>query len=678
MSNSMELTPARILDALGHITPFSYIDRELRRELAGVVTARLYRSSETIVEQGGDDRILFVLVDGEVGIFDVSVSPAKYNGFIGPMSYFGERAPLFHEERKRSIIAQSDTTCLLIDEATLLDIIARSKTFSHALARNLRERQGLFEKLEQFRTAVSEGAARGVLDFEELLELYRKLLPALHPKLGSTDLDINAWHYAIRRLPANVTQIHVALLSRSLPILFKNAAEIAPAIAAPGRRRATWALSPAKNLVLVRDVDSDVTDFITCLCLHAHESRKLRRRVRSPHVLAEIKRAIDSGAKACHDCIKALPLNEDEKEGLLRIWPEDLLPRLYDILLHHEDYAIFVDKALSDYNADASERWTEQIRRAATALVGDIDDPALEVDIISSNTHSVVNCLSPYLRKRAADILAWGEKHEGEIDAGLKDLNDRLYAHARRYLQAHPEEQAERERMDREHGIITLEETEFTGLQVDLIDLQRIDHNALDSRIRGHSKSLRRLIVNIDYAFGVQAEDIMGGLVLLFGQRIRSVSVLGKAGALQGRRGDILMPTTLIQQSFDAVYAIAQPGLDAEELRRIHGLPVHHGPVLTVPGTLLQNRELLIFYKQLWRCVGLEMEGSYYARRIARARILGLLRNDIEERFLYYVSDLPLNSEDNLATPLQAWEGIPPLYATTCAVLKPVLERSGS
>ena len=42
------------------------------------------------------------------------------------------------------------------------------------------------------------------------------------------------------------------------------------------------------------------------------------------------------------------------------------------------------------------------------------------------------------------------------------------------------------------------------------------------------------------------------------------------------------------------------------------------GVVLTVLGTLMQNRELLHYYKNLWACIGLEMEGSYYARQIER------------------------------------------------------------
>ena len=64
--------------------------------------------------------------------------------------------------------------------------------------------------------------------------------------------------------------------------------------------------------------------------------------------------------------------------------------------------------------------------------------------------------------------------------------------------------------------------------------------------------------------------------------------------------------------------------------------------MLTVAGTLLQNRIMLNFYRRIWRCVGLEMEGTYYLRQILKARSLGLMSRDVALRFLYYVSDVPL------------------------------------
>ena len=53
--------------------------------------------------------------------------------------------------------------------------------------------------------------------------------------------------------------------------------------------------------------------------------------------------------------------------------------------------------------------------------------------------------------------------------------------------------------------------------------------------------------------------------------------------------------------------------------------------------------------------------------------MLGLLRPDLKSRFLYYVSDLPLSVGTSLARKMAAWEGIPPLYAITRALIDKVI-----
>ena len=54
------------------------------------------------------------------------------------------------------------------------------------------------------------------------------------------------------------------------------------------------------------------------------------------------------------------------------------------------------------------------------------------------------------------------------------------------------------------------------------------------------------LTLHSDYAFGEQARHILQSLILLFGHHVRYVNVMGKAGALIGKRGDILFPSHLI------------------------------------------------------------------------------------------------------------------------------------
>ena len=71
-----------------------------------------------------------------------------------------------------------------------------------------------------------------------------------------------------------------------------------------------------------------------------------------------------------------------------------------------------------DRGASEREQWMARIRSNLAPLIGDIDDPQLgplTVDIMSSNTHSVVNLLSPYLHSHRDEILEWGKEHCKEV-----------------------------------------------------------------------------------------------------------------------------------------------------------------------------------------------------------------------------------------------------------------------
>ena len=68
------------------------------------------------------------------------------------------------------------------------------------------------------------------------------------------------------------------------------------------------------------------------------------------------------------------------------------------------------------------------------------------------------------------------------------------------------------------------------------------------------------------------------------------------------------------------------------------------------------------------------MEGIWYLRAVLEAEQLGVLRKDARRRFLYYVSDLPLQAGSSLSERLSAGEGIPPLYAITREMLDGLFE----
>jgi hypothetical protein len=372
-----------------------------------------------------------------------------------------------------------------------------------------------------------------------------------------------------------------------------------------------------------------------------------------------------------------LPFTETELVALRRIWPDRTVERIRDIVFHRQAYSVDVRKQVNNYNASLSERWTAQVGDTARQVIGcgPADFPKeLCVHIISSNTHSVSNCLNPFFVANATEILAWADR-SGRRSDGWTCSQDEVYYLARDWFREDPGRVDSVLSAESTCGIVRVPETMTTGIQVQLIDPSLVCRNPIDPGIPIRACPIRSLIINIDYAFGEQAEEIMRNLLLLFGRNVRSISVLGKAGALDGTRGDVLAPTAFIEQAGDAFMPLPKPDPAASNRLRA-ALPARRivdGPLLTVRGTLLQNKRMLNFYRHVWGCVGLEMEGAYYWRAILESEQLGVLREAAVKRFYYYVSDAPLAPGENLSSRLTPQEGVPPLYAITREILSDIL-----
>jgi hypothetical protein len=152
---------------------------------------------------------------------------------------------------------------------------------------------------------------------------------------------------------------------------------------------------------------------------------------------------------------------------------------------------------------------------------------------------------------------------------------------------------------------------------------------------------------------------------------LRSVSVMGKAGTLRGKKGDIMIATAHVLEGSAHNYILdndlKQDDFDGHE-------DVFVGPVITVLGTSLQNRDVLeTFRTTRWKAVGLEMEGGHYHRAINAAMIRGHISEDVKVRYAYYASDNPLKSGQTLASGSLGAEGIRPTYMITKCILEKIM-----
>jgi hypothetical protein len=192
-------------------------------------------------------------------------------------------------------------------------------------------------------------------------------------------------------------------------------------------------------------------------------------------------------------------------------------------------------------------------------------------------------------------------------------------------------------------------------------------------------ESEKPVLLVMDYAFGTQAFEVMDELLCplqtkdgLLKFNVRSVSVMGKAGILPGKKGDIMLATAHVLEGTPHNY-IVHNDLKKEDFDS--SADVYTGIIVTVLGTSLQNRDVLEkFQTTSWKAVGLEMEGGHYQRAINAAIIRGHISADVKVRYAYYASDNPLVSGQTLASGSMGREGVRPTYMITKIILEKILK----
>jgi len=182
----------------------------------------------------------------------------------------------------------------------------------------------------------------------------------------------------------------------------------------------------------------------------------------------------------------------------------------------------------------------------------------------------------------------------------------------------------------------------------------------------------------MDYAFGTQAFEIMDELLSPYRDgkqqinfNIQSISIMGKAGILPGKKGDIMLASAYVLEGTPHNYIVNN---DFDEKDFDNGVKVYRGPMVTVLGTSLQNRDMLNrFHSSSWKAIGLEMEGGHYQRAISGAIIQEHIRPDMKIRYAYYASDNPLTSGQTLASGPMGEDGIVPTYMISKIILQKIV-----
>jgi len=99
--------------------------------------------------------------------------------------------------------------------------------------------------------------------------------------------------------------------------------------------------------------------------------------------------------------------------------------------------------------------------------------------------------------------------------------------------------------MEKEHGIKYINEHFSTGIQILIVDVNKLNAEYCDPAFVVKPASKNHIILHFGYTFGAQSSIIIKPILMLFGSKARSMNIIGKAGGLTGNRTDILVSSNI-------------------------------------------------------------------------------------------------------------------------------------
>ncbi|MFM1753171.1 MAG: hypothetical protein RLZZ236_110 [Bacteroidota bacterium] len=513
---------------------------------------------------------------------------------------------------------------------------------------------------------------------DTLREALLALRPEIYGNIADEKVELNGLLYVIERLPIGIEECRFINLTSEEGYSKSHFKAIVP----PKRRRNCYRIDEDQMNVVITRGRSDIYDILTHLTFIFIESHKIKNRV-----------LLDEAGEVSHDW-KKLEVAVQQNKKLTQIEKEKAISHTANILGRtFEEILDIYDAFGSATSPDrflhviywlgklAIEEIVENNKRTITFspvlrerlghhIHGEIwatnikevlkenDLLGRPIHVISANMHSVMNSIFavPALKtkfKNQSDFFIYEELSK----SGAHEVRDVVEAVALK------------------HGMISLPDTSGTNIDVQIFDTAKIDWNktSFPKAILGDEKPV---LIVMDYAFGEQAYETIDELFKPYKKETflnaQSISIMGKAGILEGGKGDIMIPNAHINEGTADNYFFENE-LTADMFEG-NDIAVYAGPMVTVLGTSLQNRDLLkFFHESTWRAIGLEMEGAYYQKAIQSAsRIRKSVPKDVKVRYAYYASDNPLETGSTLASGGLGTTGVKPTYLITIKILEQI------
>ena len=508
------------------------------------------------------------------------------------------------------------------------------------------------------------------------------LRPEIYGSIAEDKIELDGLVYVLERLPEGIEQCQFINLTADEG--YKNSHF--KAIIPPKRRRNCYRIDKDQMNIEITRGRSEIYDILTHLTFLFIESHKIQERV-----------SINEGEDFTREWLNLedvvlhqKEISEEEKEVII-VHLGNILGRTFDEVA--ATYKIFsteenphkffgliywlgklaIKEVLEGKKRTVTfssllieeighhiygEIWANDIKH----ILKEYQLLQRPLHIISANMHSVLNSIyaKGALPKEAENHKEF-ELYQLLSNSDSKPLQKKVMDYASK------------------NGLIYVKDTSGTNINVQIIDTDKINFD--DSPLqKQHSLQEKPVIIVMDYAFGEQAYETMDELLKPYEATneekvhldVKSISIMGKAGILEGGKGDIMIPSAHIFEGTADNYPFKNE-LDKEDLEGF-GVKVFDGSMISVLGTSLQNKDLLkFFHDSTWNVIGLEMEGAHYQKAIQSAsKIRGNISEDVKVRYAYYASDNPLETGATLASGGLGMTGVTPTYAITQKILEQI------
>jgi hypothetical protein len=520
---------------------------------------------------------------------------------------------------------------------------------------------------------------------ETLKNALLQLRPEIYGSIAEEKAELNGLTYVLERLPEGIEQCRFINLTSDEGYTKSHFVAIIP----PKRRRNCYRIDEEQMNIEITRGRSDIYDILTHLTFLFIESEKIAKRV----LIEDTDKTIRDWKKL-ESAVKKSKLTQAEKEVALihtayilgrsfeevmdtyqkfatKREPERFLQIVYWLGKLAIEEEVTGEKRAITFSALLrerlghhihGERWADTIKETLAAK-GLLKRP---IHIISANMHSVMNSLF------ARNAL----KKEFPTNGSL-EIYEALSMPSNLKLRNMVIQFAEK------NGMISINDVSGTNIDVQIFDMARLGAASCCYDLPvGISQEEKPVIFVMDYAFGEQAYETIDELLKPFGGHkkkelflnIESISIMGKAGILEGGKGDLMIPTAHIFEGTADNYPFSNE-LSTSDFEG-NGLNVYEGTMVTVLGTSLQNKDILKFFHQsTWNVIGLEMEGVHYQKAIQSAsKIRKSIREDVKVRYAYYASDNPLESGSTLASGGLGTTGVKPTYLITEKILDQIFK----